>query len=196
MGAYSGPVDLRAVLDLCVDERSDDWRRLPPGPADHMITGLVDVTADSAPPALAALQPAYRAVHVPDVRIGLAWGIPAKDWRDDRPALPPAWMPEEWNSVRQAHALVLFSGCAVWQLQYASVDWGAGIDGYLPWPSPRFAELRPARGPRPVVGWRTTSWEASFARLLMRIAGHDEFRSASEEVAAGMLLEQRHPLDR
>jgi hypothetical protein len=80
------------------------------------------------------------------------------------------------------------------QLLYASVNWGAGITGYLPWPAPHYAD-RHAERPD-VVGWRTTSWEASFARLLTQIAGHDEFQSRTEEVAAGMLLEQRHPARR
>lgn len=194
VGAYPEPMDLRALLDLCVDERADDWRVLPAGPADHMVTGLVDIAAPTEPPALAALQPMYRAVYVRDARLGLAWGIPKGDWRDERETPPPAWMPEEWNSARPRYAVVLLNGCVVWQILHASVDWGAGISGYLPWPSPRYAQGRPRSGARQIIGWSATSWDAAFARLLTRIAGHSDFRSRTEEVAAGMLLEQRHPL--
>jgi len=108
-------------------------------------------------------------------------------------ALQPLYV--AWNSARPRYAIVLLNGSPVWQVLLASIDWGAGITGYLPWPNPHYG---PDAGPetaRPVIGWRTTSWEASFARLLVRIARHDEFRSGSEEVAAGMYLEQRHPLD-
>lgn len=188
-------VELRALLDLCQEEHVEAWRVLPAGPADHMVTGLLDVAATDEPPALAALQPMYRAVHIPDARLGLAWGIPREDVRDERDtATPPDWVPEEWNSVCQRYAVVLLNGSAVWQVLYASVDWGAGISGDLPWPKPHRAD-RDEHGRARVIGWRTTRWEASFARLLTLISGHDEFRSRTEEVAAGMLLEQRHPLD-
>jgi hypothetical protein len=186
-------MDLRAVLDLCQEDEAAGWRVMPSGPAERMVTGLLDVAGSDEPPALVALQPDYRAIYMPDARLGIAWGIPDADARDERALAPPDWMPAEWSSARPAHAVVLLNGSAVWQVLYASVNWGAGISGYMPWPAPHYADgsaERPA-----VVGWRTTSWEASFARLLTRIAGHREFRSRTEEVAAGMLLEQRHPLD-
>jgi len=40
---------------------------------------------------------------------------------------------------------------------------------HLPWPAAHYAD-QAAERPE-VVGWRTTSWEASFTRLLARIAG-------------------------
>lgn len=168
---------------------------MPAGPAEHLVTALIDAAADDEPPALAALQPMYRAVYVPDARLGLAFGVPEEDWRGGREARPPDWKPEEWNSVEPCFGILLLNGAAVWQARIASVDWGAGISGYLPWPNARYADDREL-GRRPtLVGWRTTSWEASFARLLTQIAGHDEFRSRTEEVAAGMLIGRRHPLD-
>ena len=66
----------------------------------------------------------------------------------------------------------------------------------LPWPSPRRDTNRSAGVAPRIVGWRSTSWEASFARLLTLVAGHSDFRSPTEEVAASILLEQRHPLDK
>lgn len=186
-------MNLRVLLDICQEERAKEWRRLPIGPADRMVTALLDVAASDEPPALAALQPTYRATYVPDARVALAWGIPDADARNERDGGAPAWMPTEWTSARPLYAVVMLDGSVVWQVLYASVNWGAGITGYLPWPAAHHAGDLPHSSE--VIGWRTTSWEASFARLLTRIAGHDEFRSRTEEVAAGMLLEQRHPLD-
>jgi len=133
-------VDLRVLLDLCQEEHAEAWRVMPGGPADRMVTGLLDVAGSDEPPALAALQPMYRAVYTPDARLGLAWGVPEEDKRDRRDTSPPDWMPEEWSSAEPLYAIVLLNGCAVWQLVYASVNWGAGITGYLPWPSPHYAD--------------------------------------------------------
>jgi hypothetical protein len=184
---------LRALIDLLQEEHAEDWYVLPSGPAERTVTAFVDVAASQEPPALAALQPLYRAVYAPDARLGLAWGIPQVDSRDELPREPPRWMPEDWNSVEPRYAVVLLNGTAVWQVLLASVDWGAGISGYLPWPAPHYAD-EGGPGNARIIGWRSTSWEASFARLLTKIAGHDEFRSRTEEVAAGMVLESRHPL--
>ena len=115
------------------------------------------------------------------------------DHRDQRDFDPPDWAQESWNSVRQEFAHVLLNGTLVWQVTIASIDWGAGISGILPWPTTKFADVHSGGG---VVGWRTTSWEASFARFLNIIAGNDDhFISPNEEVMSGILVRAGHPLD-
>jgi len=102
-------VDLRILLDLCQEEHAEAWRVMPGGPAERMVTGLLDVAGSDEPPALAALQPMYRAVYTPDARLGLAWGVPAEDTRDRRDTSPPDWMPEEWSSTEPLYAIVLLN---------------------------------------------------------------------------------------
>lgn len=159
-------MELRSLIDLLQEEHADDWHVLPSGPAERMLTGFVDVAASDEPPALAALQPLYRATYAPDARLGLAWSMADVDWREERTPESPPWMPAEWNGVEKRYAVALLNGSAVWQVGLASVDWGAGISGYLPWPVPRYADDGgPGKG-RTIIGWRTTSWEASFRAAL------------------------------
>lgn len=71
---YVSPPNLEQLLALCQGERVDGWRLIPGGePGTDLLAGVFE-TMDSTSPALTALSHEYRAVYVPDPRIGLGWG--------------------------------------------------------------------------------------------------------------------------
>jgi hypothetical protein len=168
-------MELARIFDACQADRLDDWRVIPAGePGTDLLTALVD-TGGQAGPALTALPHLYRAVYVPDARLGLGWGMRAGDPRELRSGTKPDWAGEEWSGAEPAYAHILLNGTMVWRVPYTDVNWGAGIDGLLPFPDPKFEE-----GPTPLGvepgGWNTTQWEVEFARLLNDLQGNDQFR--------------------
>ena len=190
-------VDLRSVLDICQGDDAEDWITIPGGgPGDRFIVVLVDVASNQEPPALAALHHYYRAVYLPDARLGVAWGMTDEDWRepDESRENPPEWIPKEWSSVRPRYAHVLLNGAMVWQVRYAAVNWGAGISGVLPWPRAQFTD-RQVTDPPEVASWRTTNWEVRFARLLNELQRNDQFQFDRELASAGMQPLDIHPID-
>lgn len=175
-------MDLRELLNLCQGERDEEWIRIPGGgPGDRLPVGLIDVAFDKDPPALAVLHATYRAVYMPDPQLGIAWGVHDEDWREGnrgRQATDekPEWaVLFDWTSAWQRWAHVLFNGAMVWQLSYAYINAGAGVDGILPWPRPVFSEdWQPGEGPE-LTGHETTRWEVEFARLLNGTQRNDAF---------------------
>jgi len=83
----------------------------------------------------------------------------------------------------------------VWQVVYASIDWGAGISGVLPWPSPRFARERQTGAEPELAGWDTTRWEVEFALLLQVLGGSDQFDFGRELNALSWRTHDIGPVD-
>jgi hypothetical protein len=160
-------MNLRELLKLCQnDDHSHEWVRLPSGPVSKLLTGFTAVAFATAPPALAAHQPNYVAVHVPDPSLMLAWGYQSEDWREERDRREREdWQPENFKSVREQFALVFYNGAPVWQVRLAYADWGSGIGMAVPWPRPEFREDR-----EDPIYW-TTRWEVEFAWLLSSLQG-------------------------
>jgi hypothetical protein len=75
---------------------------------------------------------------------------------------------------------------------YASIDWGAGISGVLPWPSPIFSEKR---DPPDLLGHETTRWEARFAELLWIVAGQTGWKFHHELETLDWRINDLHPID-
>ncbi len=63
-----------------------------------------------------------------------------EDWRHRRPRTKPDWAPGAWDSAEPNLAHVLLNGTMVWRVLYTYVNWGAGIDGVLPYPAQKFEE--------------------------------------------------------
>jgi len=185
-------MNLREILDFCQVDHAGDWQRLPGGgPADRMLSGLVDVAASDEPPALAVLQPNYRAVYKPRPELGLAWGFPAYDSRNEPPA-EHDWQPRHWRSVALRYALVLLNGAMVWQVEYGQVNLGAGRDGVIAWPFTQYVGW--LAGESPSLGLWVREWERDFARLLNTLEGNTAFDPAGEEAAAEISVVAGHPL--
>jgi hypothetical protein len=74
-------VQLARRLELCQDSHLGDWRTIPGGePGTDLLVGLVDSgTRDEQ--ALAALTHNYRAVYLPDARVGIGWGMDSEEWQ-------------------------------------------------------------------------------------------------------------------
>ena len=181
-------MELRTWLDLCQVEYADEWHRLPAeDPLPGMLVSIEDVASKDEPPALALRMHTGRAVYGPIAELGIAWGMPLRDWRDHERWDHP-WAPKHWNGVELRYAHVLLNGAPIWQVAYAQVDRGAGTSGALPWPSPDSSD-----GEDPVE--RVSSWDVSFARLLGELDGYSAF-DFDRELAAAKMVEQRgHPLD-
>lgn len=195
-------MDLRELLDLYQADHCDYWEQLPGGgPANRFLTGVIDVASSDERPALAAFQGSYRAVYTPDVRIGLAWGFDEKDWQDREPdtgsPIPthsPEWASSGWSGTEPHFAVALFNGQPVWQAVYAYVNWGAGIDGILPWPSAEFEDRKLGEAPD-IAAWVTTRWEVEFARLLNEIQGNNDFLFDAELEGTGMVARDAVPIN-
>jgi len=189
-------VELTQIFDACQADRISNWRVIPGGdvPDTSLLAALVDV-GSSERPALTTLPHLYRAVYVPDARLGLGWGMDPEDWRE-RPRLDrkPTWASDVWSGAAPNYAHVLLNGTMVWRVLYTYIDWGAGIDGILPFPEPKFEETGLAR--YSPGGWDTTRWEVEFARLLNDLNGNDQFRFDDELRGWGLRIHERSPLER
>lgn len=89
---------------------------------------------------------------MPDINIGLAWGMESEDWREKKDN-KPEWPPKEGAQIKSArlmYAHVLYNGAVVWEVGYAYADWGSGIGGCLPWPEAQFSG---SLGEPELVGW-------------------------------------------
>lgn len=161
----------------------------------------MDVAFDSDPPALAVLHADYRAIYASDAQLTLAWGIDEEDWREagggrQMSEEKPEWAADTvWTSVHPHWAQIRFSGTAIWQVKYASIDWGSGVSGVLPWPSPRFSEERKLGSAPKIVGWGTTRWHVEFARLLNELQRNNDFDFDAELDQIGMLARDISPID-
>lgn len=184
-------MELRAILKLCqYGEHGHEWVRVPSGPGRRVLTGFVDVSFSKEPPALAALQPNYHAVYIPDASLTLAWGFPFEESLEERPGqLERAdWQPETFKSVQQQAALVLYDGAMVWQATYAYADWGSGIGMAVPWPRPDFGD----RDEEPTF-WMTR-WEVEFARLLSSIQREMEMDLIRQMTDKGVQVRDFDPI--
>jgi hypothetical protein len=166
-------VELARVLDACQASQSENWRVIPHDePGSNLLAGLVDAGSNNER-ALTALHHNYRAVYLPDARLGLGWGWNAgvrpgeEQW--------PEWASRHWKRVELRLAHLLLAGTMVWRTYYTYVDQGAAQELLLPWPS---MEYKPGADPltyrpRP-AGWHTTRWEVQFVRLLNRLNRNSE----------------------
>lgn len=191
-------IDLRAIHGLCQGEHSGDWTMTPDGgPAERLVTGLIDVASSDEPPALAALQHDYRAVYIPDARLALGWGMNDVDSRDrDHHEDPPAWIPDHWGGARIRYAHIFLCGAMVWQTAYASVNWGSGVSGVFPAPSADYPRSPDAEWSEPIEPrWRTTTWEVEFARLLNDLRGNADFPFSNELAALSFEVLDIDPID-
>ena len=136
---------------------------------------------------MAALQPTYLGVYAPDPRLTLAWGYESRDWREElaRERVRPDWAPEDFKSVHEQMAMVVFGGAVVWQVAYAYADWGSGIGTPVPVPSPDLDD----RG-----AYWMTEWEIEFARLLGDLQQEDEMDLIATMTAAGVKVRGFDPL--
>jgi hypothetical protein len=185
-------VELTRIFEACQAERLHDWRVIPAGdPGTDLLVGLVDA-GDQTGPALSALPHLYRAVYVPDARLGIGWGM--TDPHGPGATMLPDWAPEDWSGAERAWAHVLLDGTMVWRVLYTYVNWGAGIDGLLPYPAKRFE-----KGPDPLRalpgGWDTTRWEVEFVRLLNDLQENDDWRYEDELRGWGLKIFDASPLE-
>jgi hypothetical protein len=166
-------VELKQVLDYCQAGRATEWRVIPGGdPGTDLLVGLVDAGTDDREPALTALTHKYRSVFVPDVRLGIGWGMDSEPTNLRRPLHEkPRWADPEWSGVYRQYAHVLFNGTMVWRVRYHYVDQGAGMGGYLPYFKQQFEQGPGVQGS--TQGWDTTGWEVEFVRLLNQLNGTD-----------------------
>jgi hypothetical protein len=186
---------LAGILDACQADRLDDWRVIPGGdvPDTNLLAAVFDA-GDQHGPALTTLPHLHRAVYVPDARLGIGWGMDLEDPRDRKPRTKPDWASPQWRGAEPKYGHVLFNGTMVWRVLYTYVNWGAGIDGVLPYPARKFEE-----GPAPIyatpAGWDTTRWEVEFARLLNDLQGNDQFRFDDELRGWGLKIFEASPLE-
>ncbi len=189
-------MNLAKILDACQGEELDNWRVIPGGfnePGTDLLAGVFDAGAREEP-ALTALEHTYRAVYLPDARLGLGWGMKTeytRQWKDQR----PDWADSDWSDPVEPHlAHVLFNGTMVWRAHYTYINRGAGRDGILPWPEKKFEP-----GPTPLDatpgGWDTTRWEVRFARLLSDLQGIDDWDFESELRGWGLKVLEASPLE-
>jgi hypothetical protein len=89
-------VELAHVFVACQADGISDWRQAPVtdfnDPGTSLLAGLCDPGGDEP---LRALYHLYRAVHVPDVRLQLAWGMRTQhteQWEGQR----PDWADDDW----------------------------------------------------------------------------------------------------
>jgi hypothetical protein len=196
-------MDLAQILELCQDSHLDEWRTIPGGePGTDLLVGLVDAgTADE--PALTALAHLYRAVYLPDARLGIGWGMESEEWQQSSRETrrlnfepKPGWADEEWSDVFAQWAHILLNGTMVWRVRYAYVNRGAGMDGYMPWPKEDRDAVPDEPGASRRVGWSTTTWELSFAALLNGLQGNAwDFDVDRERRWKGILVRGGSPLD-
>jgi hypothetical protein len=187
-------MDLARILDACQAEHLQDWRVIPgPDVPDTNLLGAVFDADDQAGPALTSLSHLYRAVYVPDARIGLGWGMDLEELRARRPRSKPDWASEGWKSAEPNLAHVLFNGTMVWRVLYTYLDAGAGLDGLLPYPAPKFEE-GPSLHHVP-AGYDTTHWEVEFARLLNDLRENRDFRFDDELRGWGLKIYDQSPLE-
>jgi hypothetical protein len=193
---YKGPMNLAHILEACQADRLDDWRVIPGGdvPDTNLLAAVFDA-GDQTGPALTALPHLYRAVYVPDARLGLGWGMDLEDSRHREPRTKPDWANPRWRGAEPKYAHVLLNGTMVWRVLYTWANWGAGISGILPYPSRKFEE-----GPDYPLdvlpgGWDTTRWEVEFTRLLNDLNENDQFRFDDELSGWGLKILEVSPLE-
>jgi hypothetical protein len=171
-------MNLADILNACQGDQLENWRVIPGGsfnePGTDLLVGLFNAGTEEEP-ALTALDHLYRAVYLPDARLGLGWGMRTR-YTDERKGQRPDWADSDWGDpVEPCLAHVLLNGTMVWRVTYTYVNRGAGRDGILPWPTKKFEE-----GPNYPLdvtpgGWNTTRWEVEFARLLSDLQGIDDW---------------------
>jgi hypothetical protein len=189
-------MQLARILDACQGEEVDNWRVIPGGsfnePGTNLLAGLFDAGADDRP-ALTALEHLYRAVYLPDARIGIGWGMQTeytREWKGQR----PDWADGDWRDIEPCLAHVLFNGTMVWRVHYTAINRGAGRDGILPWPTKK---LEPGHTPLDSTpgGWDTTRWEVKFARLLSDLQGIDDWDFEEQLRGWGLKILEVPPLE-
>lgn len=173
---------LRDALDICTDNYSDDWLKMPSGgwgrPATTMVAGLFDPGASE--PRIRPLVGHTMAVYGPDARLSLVWPVPATD-EAERPDRSERFIPEwaerdsfEWKNARQGWAVVLLSGAPIWQVSLWYLDWGSGIGGYVPDFRAIYGE-DDDEGTPSIAGWEVSAWDVGLARLINSFASVPDF---------------------
>lgn len=191
-------MQLTHIFDACQGDKIDDWRRIPGGsfdePGTDLLAGLLDA-GSAEEPALTALEHLYRAVYLPDARIGLGWGMETeytRQWKGQR----PDWADEDWSDpIEPTLAHVLFNGTMVWRVHYTYINRGAGRDGLLPWPTQKLEEGPNYPSDVTPGGWDTTRWEVNFARLLSDLQDIDDWEFEAELRGWGLKILEASPLD-
>jgi hypothetical protein len=185
--------DLQHILDLCQADHLPDWVVIPGGqPGTDLLVGLVDAGSSGAP-ALTALPHEYRAVYVPDARVGIGWGMDTEPGyaRYER---KPDWASNDWNSVHMQYAHVLLDGVMVWRVLYLYVDRGAGRDGYLPYLATQFEDTGTHHHAR--QGWDLLRWELEFARLIGQLQHNaSDFDIDQALKGFGVMIRDVSPID-
>jgi hypothetical protein len=190
-------MQLARILDACQGAQLDNWRVIPVSslnePGIDLLPGSLWNAGSEKQPALAQLVHLYRAVYVPDARLGLGWGMETqytRDWEGKR----PDWALHDWGEpVQPCLAHVLLNGTVVWRIYYTYINRGAGRDGLLPWPTKKFE-----KGPghhATAGGWDTTQWDVEFVRLLIDLQGIDDWDYDDELRGWGLKIMDVSPLD-
>jgi hypothetical protein len=191
-------MQLTQVLDACQGAQLDNWRQLPISsfnePGIDLLAGSLWNAGGEDKPALVQLTHLHRAVYVPDVRLGLGWGM-ATAYTEQHRGQRPQWARSQWNPIQPMLAHVLFNGTVVWRTYYTYVNRGAGRDGLLPWPKENFEE-----GPDYPLdvlpgGWDTTLWEVEFVRLLIGLQEIDDWDYDEQLRGWGLRVLEASPLD-
>ncbi len=192
-------MQLARILDACQGVELDNWRQIPVSsfnePGIDLLPGSLWNAGSEEEPALAQLTHLYRAVYVPDARLGLGWGMQTRytsEWEGQR----PDWALEDWGDpIQPVLAHVLFNGTVVWRTYYTYINRGAGRDGILPWPRKQFEE-----GPNYPLdatpgGWNTTRWEIELVRLLIGLQEIDDWDYDEQLRGWGLKIREVPPLD-
>lgn len=159
-------MSLRELLDLCQVNYFEDWVQMLGGrPATAMVAGVFDPGMKEA--AMRQLEGHSIAIYEPDPRLSMVWPVPEEHPAEERKPFEtplPEWLPETWKTARLVYVVILMSGAPIWQVPVYSLNWGAGIGGFVPSFDAVFGE-HGDDGPS-VEGWTTTSWEISLTRLI------------------------------
>jgi hypothetical protein len=165
-------MNLTDIQNACQGERAHDWRHEQDEPEGGFL---------------------HRAIYLPDERLLLDWGMTSEEAWD---APEPDWASPDWGNVIRQSARALYAGEVVWRLEYAYINRGAGMDGYMPWLNEDRDAIPgdPSKSRR--IGWSTTRWELSFAALLNALQGNAwDFDVDFERRGRGILVREGTPFD-
>lgn len=206
LGCEAEAMNLREALDRCTDAHFDDWIRMPGGQSCRPATSIVAGSFDPGMLSGAETRPLAghsMAVYEPDPSLSLVWPVPEDD-RDlelPRERFVPEWAETDsqtWKSAKSGFVVVLLSGAPIWQARLWNIDWGSGIDGFVPDFTQKFDELEidPESSPPP-ARWTIDKWSIGLASLIngfSHLGG--EFAALDPTTRIVEVPEEIHPIDR